>query len=165
MSQILDAGALAPGLTLSVTPDQNLSLGELRGKSVILCFCPADLSPVCGDQLALDNEVLCEFRRYSVEPLGLSVNRVRCHEKPVRAPRFPLPADFHPKGTAPRSCGAYRDSEGVCERALFVRDRDDVTFCSLVPVNLGADGILEALEQMSKKDDAHVHAQSASHAA
>jgi hypothetical protein len=32
MSQLLAPGTTAPDFTLRVTPDQNLSLGELRGR-------------------------------------------------------------------------------------------------------------------------------------
>jgi peroxiredoxin len=63
MAHILAAGTTAPNFTLRETPDQNLSLSELKGKPVILAFYPADWSPVCGDQLALYNEVLPEFRK------------------------------------------------------------------------------------------------------
>ena len=50
---ILTKGTEAPDFTLHVTPDQTLSLSELRGRPVILAFYPADWSPVCGDQMAL----------------------------------------------------------------------------------------------------------------
>jgi peroxiredoxin len=153
-----------------VTPDQNLSLSELRGRPVILAFYPADWSPVCGDQLALYNEVLPEFRKHGAELLGISVDGVWCHEAYVQARRlrFPLLADFHPKGNVAKSYGAYREGEGVCERALFVLDGSGVIFWSYlspIAVNPGADGILEALEKLPKKDGLHVNAQSANHAA
>jgi peroxiredoxin len=58
VSELLTAGTAAPDFNLHVTPDQTLSLSELRGHPVILAFYPADWSPVCGDQMALYNEVL-----------------------------------------------------------------------------------------------------------
>jgi peroxiredoxin len=64
MSQILPAGARAPGFTLRVTPDQNLTLAVLAGRPVIIAFYTADWSPVCGDQMALYNEILSEFHRH-----------------------------------------------------------------------------------------------------
>ena len=67
MSNILSAGTPAPDFTLHVTPDQMLSLKELRGRPVILAFYPADWSPVCGDQMALYNEILPEFHRRRVD--------------------------------------------------------------------------------------------------
>ena len=61
MTKILPAGTVAPGFTLRVTPDQYLSLSDLAGRPVVLAFYPADWSPVCGDQMALYNEVLPNF--------------------------------------------------------------------------------------------------------
>jgi hypothetical protein len=73
MSQLLAPGTTALDFTLRVTPDQNLSLGELRGRRVILSFYPADWSPVCGDQITLYNQVRPEFEKYGAEILGISV--------------------------------------------------------------------------------------------
>jgi hypothetical protein len=46
----LAAGTSAPDFRLHVTPNQYLSLSDLRGKPVILGVYPADWSPVCGDE-------------------------------------------------------------------------------------------------------------------
>jgi peroxiredoxin len=70
----LEAGMPAPGFTLPSTPDQKLSLEDFRGRPVILAFYPADWSPVCGDQMALYNEILPEFKRHNAELLGISVD-------------------------------------------------------------------------------------------
>jgi peroxiredoxin len=67
MSQILGPGTIAPDFTLHVTPDQQLSLSELRGRPVILAFYPADWSPVCGDQMGLYNEVRSEFQKFNAD--------------------------------------------------------------------------------------------------
>src|ERR1700753_1707056 len=100
MAEILKAGTVAPDFSLHVTPDQRLSLSELRGKPVILAFYPADWSPVCGDELALFNEILPEFHKHGAELLGISVDGVWCHAEFARARKlhFPLLADFEPKG-------------------------------------------------------------------
>ncbi len=79
MANILPPGTVAPDFSLHVTPDQKLSLSELRGQPVILAFYPADWSPVCGDQMALYNEILPEFQKYRAELVGISVDGVWCH--------------------------------------------------------------------------------------
>jgi peroxiredoxin len=160
MSSILTAGIVAPNFTLRVTPDQMLTLSDLRGKPVILAFYPADWSPVCGDQVTLYNELLPEFHKHNAEILGISVDGVWCHAAFARDRHlhFPLLADFEPKGAVAKKYGAYRDSEGVCERALFVMDRQGTiawSYCSPIAVNPGADGILDALEQLSDEANAH----------
>jgi peroxiredoxin len=79
MGRILDRGSLAPDFTLRVTPDQNLTLSELKGHPVVLSFYPADWSPVCGDQMSLYNEILDEFQKYDAKLVGISVDGVWCH--------------------------------------------------------------------------------------
>jgi peroxiredoxin len=170
MSKVLPAGTTAPGFTLRVTPDQFLSLSDLAGRPVVIAFYPADWSPVCGDQMALYNEVLPEFRKYDAEVLGISVDGVWCHEAFAKDRRlhFPLLADFEPKGGVAKQYRAYREGDGVCERALFVIDRQGVIFwsyCSPIAVNPGADGILEALEKLTNQGAVDGHGTSSSHAA
>lgn len=153
---ILAAGTVAPDFALNATPDQVLRLSELRGRPVILVFYPADWSPVCGDQVALYNEMLSEFREYDAAILGISVDGVWCHAAFAgdRNLHFPLLADFEPKGAVARQYGAYRDEEGTSERALFVLDREGIirwSYCSPIAVNPGADGILNALESIAGK--------------
>jgi peroxiredoxin len=155
MARILGAGTVAPDFTLHVTPDQKLSLRELLGKPVILAFYPADWSPVCGDQMALYNEILPEFQKHGAELLGISVDGVWCHDEfsKDRHLHFPLMADFEPKGAVAKKYGAYRDDEGTSERALFVIDKKGKiawSYLSPVAVNPGADGILQALEELPK---------------
>jgi peroxiredoxin len=149
----LPAGTPAPDFTLPVTPDQQISLSELRGRPVILAFYPADWSPVCGDQMALYNQVLPEFTRLGAQLLGISVDGVWCHRAfgEARHLHFPLLADFEPKGEVARRYGVYRAPDGTTERALFVIDADGVirwSYRSPVGVNPGADGILDALEKL-----------------
>ena len=150
---ILEAGREAPDFTLNSTPDQRLSLHELRGRPVILLFYPADWSPVCGDELALFNEVLPEFQEHGAELLGISVDGVWCHAAFVRTRklRFPLLSDFEPKGAVSRLYGAYRADEGTSERALFLLDGDGIirwSYLSPVGISPGADGVLSALESL-----------------
>ncbi len=155
MSKILTPNTLAPDFTLHVTADQTLSLSELKGKPVILAFYPADWSPVCGDQVALLNEVLPEFRKHGAGLLGISVDGVWCHDafSAERKLHFPLLADFEPKGAVAKQYGAYREKDGCCERALFVLDKEGIvawSYLSPVAENPGVDGILDALEGLSK---------------
>lgn len=155
MAKLLGPNVKAPDFTLHVTADQTLSLSELKGRPVILAFYPADWSPVCGDEVSLLNEILPEFRKHGAELLGISVDGVWCHDAfhSHKNLHFPLLADFEPRGAVAKEYGAYRDKDGYCERALFVIDKNGmITWSYLSPVaeNPGADGILKALEQLSK---------------
>jgi peroxiredoxin len=149
----LQPGTPAPDFSLARAPGATQRLSELRGRPVILVFYPADWSPVCGDEVALFNEVLPEFQRHNAEVLGISVDGVWCHQAFAKARnlRFPLLADFEPKGAVSRAYGAYRAREGFSERALFLVDPEGVirwSYVSPVDVNPGVDGVLAALEAL-----------------
>ena len=155
MPPLLPPGTAAPDFSLQDQSGATVSLVQLRGKPTVLAFYPADWSPVCGDQMALYNEILPEFRQYGAELLGISVDGTWCHEAFAkdRHLHFPLLADFEPKGDVAKKFGAYREGDGYCERALFVIDKQGIVFWSYnspVAVNPGADGILQALEELPK---------------
>jgi peroxiredoxin len=150
----LPVGMEAPDFTLHSTPDQFLSLSSFRGRPVVLVFYPADWSPVCGDQVALYNEVLSDFGEYNAQVLGISVDGVWCHLafKKDRNLHFPLLSDFEPKGEISKLYGAYHYDVGESARALFVLDAEGIIRWALLSpdsVNPGADGILKALEALT----------------
>ena len=152
----LPPGTQAPDFQLPSTPDQKVSLSDFRGQPVILAFYPEDWSPVCSDQMALYQEVLPEFQKFNAELLGISVDGIWSHLAFARDRHlhFPLLADFEPKGEVARAYRVYRAKEGTSERALFVIDGDGMvrwSYVSPVGVNPGANGILLALEDLTKE--------------
>ena len=97
------------------------------------------------------------FKSLRRELLGVSVDGVWCHAAFAkdRNLHFPLLSDFEPKGAVARIYGAYRAEDGVCERALFVIDREGTitwSYCSPIAVDPGAEGILDALEKLPKQE-------------
>lgn len=150
---VLPAGTEAPLFKLKATPEKSYSLSDFKGRPVVLAFYPADWSPVCGDQMALYNEILEEFAEYDAQLLGISVDGEWCHKAfaEARRIRFPLLADFEPKGEVSRIYGAYDAKSGTSTRALFVIDGNGVirwSYLSPIDVNPGADGILAALDKL-----------------
>ena len=153
-SRLVPAGATAPDFELHSTPDQTVRLTDFRGRPVVLVFYPADWSPVCGDQVALYNEMWREFEGFHAQVLGISVDGPWCHRAfaESRKLRFALLSDFEPKGDVSRRYGAYREKDGFSERALFVIDAGGTvrwSYLSPIGVNPGADGIFEALEALT----------------
>lgn len=147
-------GGRAPLFLLESGQHGRIALSDYLGQPAILAFYPADWSPVCGDQMALYNEIMDEFERFRATLLGISVDSRWCHAAfaEARKLRFPLLADFEPKGAVARDYGVYRPGEGTSERALFVIDpggRIAWKHVSPIDVNPGADGILEPLESMA----------------
>lgn len=155
---MLTADEKAPDFELYATPDQKCALHQMKGRNVILAFYPADWSPVCGDQMALYNEMLPYFKKYNAELFGISVDSKWCHMAFAenRKLHFSLLSDFEPKGETARKYGVYDDKEGQCERALFVIDGNGIirwSYLSPVAINPGADGIIEALETITAKQE------------
>jgi peroxiredoxin len=150
---ILQSGSIAPAFSLHSDAEKPVSLADFRGRNLVLVFYPFDWSPVCGDQLALYNELLEEFQALKAQLLAISVDSVWCHAAFTqdRKYRFPLLADFEPKGQVAKAYGAFESHEGCAERALFVIDGAGVirwSYLSPMDVNPGADGILSALEAL-----------------
>ena len=155
----LAPGTKAPDFRLRTTPEQMVSPTDFLGQPVVLAFYPADWSPVCSDQMVLYQELAPEFKRHNAQVLGISVDGVWCHLAftKERHIRFPLLADFEPKGAVSRTYHAYREGDGYSERALFVLDPEGTvawSYLSPVGVNPGADGILCALEKLGRRKTA-----------
>jgi peroxiredoxin len=158
-AEVLQPGAPAPDFKLRAKPDESFSLADFREQPLILAFYPADWSPVCGDQMALYNQVLPEFQRYGASIAGISVDGPWCHLAFAtdRKLRFPLLSDFEPKGEVARRYGVYDRAKGTSERALFVLDGNGMirwSYVSPSEINPGADGILRALEAIAEPSPA-----------
>jgi peroxiredoxin len=67
------------------------------------------------------------FAGYDAQVLGISVDSVPCNvawAKSLGNLSYDLLSDFHPKGEVARSYGAYRENDGISERALFIGDKE-----------------------------------------
>lgn len=153
VEHVLDAGVDAPDLTLRATPDQSLSLREVRGCPVVLVFYPADWSAICSDELSIFSAALPLLRKHDAVLLGISVDSAWSHQAFAQEHglHFDLLSDFESKGAVSRAYGGYDPAAGTSRRALFVIDRDSkIAWRELSPValNPGADGVLEALDAL-----------------
>jgi peroxiredoxin len=66
------------------------------------------------------------FKGYDAQVLGISVDSVPCNTawaKSLGGLSYDLLSDFEPKGEVARKFGAYRDKDGISERALFIVDK------------------------------------------
>jgi peroxiredoxin len=152
---MLAPGTKAPDFSLFSTPDQKVSLSDFKGKRVILAFYPADWSPVCGDQMALYNEMLNHFTKLNAQLIGISVDGKWCHLSfsSERKLHFPLLSDFEPKGEVSKLYQVYDEKNGESKRGLYIVDEEGIirwSHLSPIGVNPGADGIMDALEDMNK---------------
>lgn len=66
------------------------------------------------------------FAGYDAQVLGISVDSVPCNIAWARSLgnlSYDLLSDFHPKGEVAEAYGAYRNNDGISERALFIVDK------------------------------------------
>jgi peroxiredoxin len=66
------------------------------------------------------------FEGYDAQVLGISVDSVPCNTawaKSLGGLSYDLLSDFEPKGEVARLFGAYRQKDGIAERALFIVDK------------------------------------------
>jgi peroxiredoxin len=67
------------------------------------------------------------FKGYDAQVLGISVDSVPCNTawaQSLGGLTYDLLSDFHPKGEVAKAYGAYRESDGISERALFIIDKE-----------------------------------------
>jgi peroxiredoxin len=67
------------------------------------------------------------FKGYDAQVLGISVDSVPCNTawaKSLGGLSYDLLSDFEPKGSVAKSFGAYREKDGISERALFIVDKE-----------------------------------------
>ena len=70
---------------------------------------------------------LATFQGYDAQVLGISVDSVPCNTawaKSLGGVNYDLLSDFHPKGAVAKAFGAFRENDGISERALFIVDKE-----------------------------------------
>src|SRR6266849_4513399 len=70
---------------------------------------------------------MADFERYDAQVVGVSVDSVPSHVAFAKSlggiERYPLLADFHPKGEVSRKYGVYNEEKGRCERSIVIVDK------------------------------------------
>ena len=85
----LKAGDRAPEFTATTNGGGNISLGDLKGKNVILYFYPRDDTPGCTKEACAFRDLFAGFKKKGAVVLGVSVDNVKSHDKFVE--KFKLP--------------------------------------------------------------------------
>ena len=94
------------------------------------------------------------FEGYNAQVLGISVDSVPCNTawaKSLGGLSYDLLSDFEPKGEVARNFGAYRQKDGISERAIFVVDKEGrIAFKDIHDISDQPDNeeVLEALRKL-----------------
>lgn len=127
---MLQVGDNAPDFELPshLDKDKKVRLSDFRGKqNVVIAFYPLDWTPVWTVQMPSYEADKERFAGYDAQVLGISVDSIPSHvawAKSLGGLTYDLLADFHPKGEVAKNYGAWREQDGISERALFIVDKD-----------------------------------------
>ena len=123
----LTVGSPAPEFSLKDQNQQEVKLSDFRGKKrVVLVFYPLDWSPVCTNEHACLVSDRKKFEQLDAQVLGLSVDSTWSHKAYAEKMgiRYPLLADFNPRGAVAAKYGVYLEDKGITGRAISIIDRD-----------------------------------------
>ena len=73
---------------------------------------------------------IADFERYDAQVVGISVDSIPSHVAFAKSlggiEKYPLLADFHPKGEVSKKYGVWKDDKGICERAVVIVDKKGI---------------------------------------
>ncbi|MGO9839421.1 MAG: redoxin domain-containing protein [Polyangiaceae bacterium] len=104
-------------------PGKKIRLSDYRGKkNVVLAFYPLDFSPVCSSEHTCFVEDFSELEKVDAQVLGISVDSAWAHlafAKQMHI-KYPLLADFQPRGEVATKYGLYLADKGITSRATVI---------------------------------------------
>jgi peroxiredoxin Q/BCP len=150
---MIEEGKKAPDFRLASFEGREVSLKDLRGKTVVLYFYPKDDTPGCTREACAFRDSQAALRKKGVVVLGVSGDSVASHEKfrDKYGLNFPLLSD--PDKAVARKYGAWgekvlygKKSVGMI-RSTFVIDGEGVVrkVFPRVKVDGHAEKVLEAV--------------------
>ena len=119
-------GQAAPEFMLKDQSMGEVKLADFRGKkNVVLMFYPLDWSPVCTNEHACVVNDMKKFDTLDAQVLGLSVDSAWSHKAYAEKMgiKYPLLADFNPRGAVADKFGVYLADKGITGRAIAIVDR------------------------------------------
>jgi thioredoxin-dependent peroxiredoxin len=86
---LLEVGAKAPDFTTLDQDGNEISLGDFKGKKVIIYFYPKDNTPGCTKEACAFRDHYTQFQALNVEILGVSIDAEQSHK--AFAQKYGLP--------------------------------------------------------------------------
>jgi peroxiredoxin len=124
---MIAVGDAAPDFTVKDQDGEEVTLGDFKGRKVLIAFYPLDFSPVCSDQLSIYQEgIKGELADAGITLVGLSVDSPFAHKafQEKLGIDTVLLSDFEPKGEVAKAFGSYIDGAGIANRTLVLIDED-----------------------------------------
>ena len=125
----LSKGHSAPDFTLFNSEKNKVSLGDFKGKNLVLLIFPQAFTGVCTTELCSVRDNLNAYTNLNAEVVGISVDSIftLAKFKEEQSYNFPLLSDFNKDIS--QAYGAFYDEfvfdmKGVSRRAAFVVDAE-----------------------------------------
>ena len=150
---MLEIGKKAPAFKLKTDSDEVVSLGDLKGKTVVLYFYPKDLTTGCTAEACDFRDAHPRFKKKGAVILGVSKDPVALHAKFKAKHDLPFTLVSDPDGKACEAYGVWKEKSmygrkymGI-ERSTFVIGPDGKiqAIFSKVKVKGHVDAVLEAV--------------------
>ena len=123
----ISVGQKAPEFTLADQDKKEVKLSDYAGKkNVVLMWYPLDRSPTCTNEHVCFVNEMKSFESLDAQVLGVSVDSTWSHKAYADKMniKYPLLADFHPKGAMSDKYGVYMADKGITGRAIAIVGRD-----------------------------------------
>jgi peroxiredoxin len=127
----IKVGQKAPDFTLYDSDKQKVTLGDYKGKNVLLLFFPQAFTGTCTKELCSTRDNIALYNDANAQVFGISVDSIftLAKFKEEQKLNFPLLSDFN-KTTSTEYDSLYEnfvfDMKGVSKRSAFVIDKDGV---------------------------------------
>ena len=142
-------GAPAPNFTLE-TADGPVSLGDFKGKTLVLYFYPKDDTGGCTKEAQGFTELAPEFAKAGVGIVGVSKDSIASHKKFTAKYSLGVPLGSDPEGRVIEAYGSWvekslygRKYMGIDRSTFLIRDGKIVRIWRKVKVANHAQQVLE----------------------
>ena len=129
---------------------KKISLGDYKGKYVVLFFYPADFTFICPTEIQEFSRRAAEFKAANCEILGVSTDSKHSHKAWITGGlgrlNHPLLADF--TKTITRDYDALWDEDGTALRATFIIDDKGIVQHASYNAELLGRSVSEALRMV-----------------
>ena len=156
----IEVGQAAPDFTLFDSERQQRSLGEFKGKNVVLAFFPGAFTGVCTTEMCALRDSSDQFNNLNAQVLGISVDpifslKVFSEQNNLN---FPLLSDYSRQMVNQYDVAlenmAGMDGYTAAKRAVFVLDKEGAVRYKWVGETPGVepnyDEIRQALDRLPK---------------
>ncbi len=127
----LQKGQPAPDFSLFNTEKNKVSLGDFKGKNLLILFFPQAFTGVCTTELCSVRDSLNDYTSLNTEVVGISVDSIftLAKFKEEQSYNFPLLSDFNKEVS--QAYGSFYDEfvfdmKGVSRRAAFLVDAQGI---------------------------------------